>query len=149
MKKLFSLIAFVGCLLIGTHLEAQHSVPRFGILKNEGNTGASLTYKYQTITTTTATAVLYQAPNAWETVIKIGTLTHALTDSLKTAGAWVGDRVIFIFTADTLTAGRVVTFGNNIKSTGTLTVPRSKKATARFVFDGVAWLEESRALMAN
>ncbi len=150
-----NIIAFLFLALTLT-VSAQHTVPRFGTSANECYNGGCLQYKFQSVTTTTATSVSYQRPSAYYTLIKVGTLTHALTDSLSTASAYDGDIVDFIFYADTLTAGRVVTFGNNIKSAGTLTVPNSKsshsgRATARFIYDakGVYWTELSRTINTN
>ncbi len=148
MKKLFSLLAIA--MLFSVTIFAQSTLPRWGGGPPQNdNTGRILTYAVITVTTTSATAVSYQKPNAFESVIIVGTLKHALTDSLSITNAFVGDRVTFIFTADTLTAGRVVTFGTHVKSAGTLTVPVSKKASASFIFDGVAWIEKGRALMTN
>lgn len=148
MKKIFAIL--MGVMLITGAVQAQNVLPRWGGGPPQNdNTGRILTYAVVTVTTTTATAVSYQKPNAFETIIQVGTLQRALTDSLSVKNAYVGDRVTFVFTADTLTAGRVVTFGNNIKSAGTLTVAKSKKATASFQFDGVAWIERGRAICTN
>lgn len=137
-------------MLFSVAVFAQSTSPRWGGGPPQNdNTGRILTYAVITVTTTTATTVSYQKPNAYETVIIVGTVAHALTDSLSVSNAFVGDNVTFVFTGDTLTAGRVVTFGNHIKSVGTLTVPKSKKATATFIFDGVAWIETGRGIMAN
>jgi hypothetical protein len=153
MKKLLSI--FVLTALFAVNLNAQSTSPRWGSgPPSNDNTGRVLTYAVQSVTTTTATSVAYQKPKAWKTVIKVGTLQHALTDSLSVTNAYLGDEVTFIFKADTLTAGRVVTFGNNIRSAGTLTVPNNKsshsgQATATFVFDGVYWTEKSRTINTN
>lgn len=141
--------------LFAVSMQAQSVLPRWGSgAPQNDNTGRILTYSVLSTTTGTATAVAYQKPMTYGTIIKVGTLTHALTDSLSTAYSFLGDVVTFVFTADTLTAGRVVTFGNNIKSAGTLTVPNSKsshsgEATATFVFDGAKWTEVSRAINTN
>ncbi len=148
MKKLFSLVIIAT--MFAVSVSAQSTSPRWGGGPPQNdNTGRILTYASKAVTTTSATAVSYQVVSAWETIITVGTLKRALTDSLSIKYSYLGDRVTFIFTADTLTAGRVVTFGNNIKSAGTLTVPVSKKATASFIFDGVIWVETKRALMTN
>jgi|ERR1700751_210320 len=152
MKKLFSIIAILGLFVLNTN--AQSTTPRFGITPNADNTYRTLTNGYASVTTTTATAVLVQRPRHFNTIYKIGTLTHALTDSMYVTDAFVGDQVTFIFNADTLTAGRVVTFGNHIASAGTLTVPNSKsshsgEATITFIFDGVRWTEKGRTINTN
>lgn len=149
MKKVLSLIVILS--LFASCVMAQSStLPRWGAgAPTQDNTGRILTYVYKSVVLTSAQASAYQIPSAYESIYKVASLTHALTDSLSIAYSWVGDQVVFVFTADTLTAGRVVTFGNHIKSAGTLTVAASKKATACFIFDGVAWIEKSRSIMTN
>ncbi len=152
MKKIIALLAIVAFTI---NVNAQSTSPRWGSGNPQNdNTGRILTYANLSVTTASTTTVAYQKPNAWKTVIKVGKLTRALTDSLSVSNAYLGDEVTFIFSADTLTAGRVVTFGNNIRSAGTLTVPNSKssrsgEATATFVFDRVYWTEKSRTINTN
>lgn len=146
MKKIISLIALT---LIVTFATAQSTTPRFGTTSANDNTGRVLTYGYINVNLSTAQASAYQIPNYYFTTIRVQTLTHALTDSVAVTYAHLGDHIEFVFTADTLTAGRVVTFGNHLKSAGTLTVAKSKKATAVFVFDGTAWIEEDRTICTN
>ena len=144
MKKFLAIITLSLCIIVGA--SAQHTLPRWGGgPPTNDNTGRVLTYELKTVTTTSATATAYQKPNAFMTIIKVSTLRHALTDSLNVTNAYVGDQVVFHFVCDTLTGGRVVTFGNHITSSGTLTVDASQKATASFMFDGTAWVETSRA----
>jgi hypothetical protein len=148
MKKLISIL-LIG-VVFACSIAAQSTTPRFGTTGNVDNTGRALNWKYITTTPTSSTATLTQNPNAYTTIIKIGPLRHALSDSLSATKAYVGDEVIFLFESDTLTAGRVVTFNSNaIKSAGTLTVTKSKKATVTFIFDGVIWIEKSRAINTN
>ena len=149
MKKIVSIIAIMLTLTVS----AQHTQPRYSITPNGCNTGACLQYGYQSVTTTSAQAVAYQVPSytSYETLIEVGTLRHALTDSLGIQNSYIGDKVTMIFYADTLTAGRVVTFGNHITSAGTLTVPKSGTthsgaATISFIFDGTRWVELYRAI---
>lgn len=139
MKKFLALLALFAFANLAI---AQSTSPRFSTTKNGDNTGRVLVYNYAPITFAN---VLYETPNAFETTYKIGTLTHALTDSMSVTKAHVCDLVTFLFLCDTLTAGRVVTFGTNLKSAGTLTVAKNKRASATFVFDGVYWVERSRA----
>lgn len=151
MKKITSFLLLIA---LAFSVNAQHTTPRLGNKVSDCSNFGCVDYKYSSVTTTTATAVLYQLPRTYESVIKIGTLTHALTDSLGISGSFVGDKVTFVFAADTLTAGRVVTFGNNIKSAGTLTVPNSKsshsgQASISFIFDGVRWTELYRSINTN
>lgn len=152
MKKFLSI--FAAFLIIGA-VSAQSTSPRWGSgPPTNDNTGRILTYNYTTVVTTASQAGLYIQPSAWKTIVKVSTLTHAMTDSIQVKNAYVGDEVTVIYTADTLTAGRVVTFSSTTLNplkyvTATLTVPKSKKGSITFVFDGVAWIEEYRSLMGN
>ncbi len=142
MKKLLSIITLSLCFIIG--VSAQSTLPRWGSgPPRNDNTGRVLTYQLKTVNTTTATAVAYQKINAYKTIIKVGTLQAALTDSVDVTNAYVGDEIVFIFTADA--SGRTVTFGNNMVASATMAVDASSKATVSFVFDGVKWIETGRA----
>lgn len=83
------------------------------------------------------------------TVVKPGTLTGALTLTAVLTNAIAGDRITFIFTADS--TARIVTFSTNITAAGTLRVPASASATASFIYNGTTWLQvsvdEPRALV--
>jgi len=140
MKKfllLSALFAFSLC------MNAQITTPRFGTTKNKDNTGRVLTYKYESVTYTATDTVV---ANAYETIWKMGTLTGAQTLRATVTNCHVGDKLEIMFTCDTLTAGRVVTFSTGfVVSASTLTVDASQKATISFIFDGVAWIETARA----
>lgn len=73
-------------------------------------------------------------------------LTGALTINATVTGLKQFDEVVLHFSADG--TNRVVTFGTNFISTGTLTVTASKDATWTGVFDGVNIKEVSRAIGA-
>ncbi|MDE3023738.1 MAG: hypothetical protein KGI54_18130 [Pseudomonadota bacterium] len=151
MKKLI----FLSALFIGTVCSAQNSSPRWGAgPPSEDNTGRILTYAFTQVTTTASQAIAYQRlPNAFENIVQVDTLKHALTDSVNVINAYKGDKLIFTFVADTLPAGRVVTFGNHLKSAGTLTVPKSASKSGRaeiaFMFDGTEWVELYRTITTN
>lgn len=63
--------------------------------------------------------------------------------TINASNGAAGQRATFIITDDA-TGGRVVTFGTNFKSSGTLTGTASKIATVDFVYDGTNWCEVSR-----
>lgn len=56
-----------------------------------------------------------------------------------------GEEMTIIITNDA-TSGKVITFGTNFKTTGTITGTVSKSATIKFVSDGSNWYETSRTL---
>ena len=124
--------------------QAQSTSPRWGGGPPQNdNTGRVLTYALKTVTTTTATAVSYQKVNAFQTIIKVGPVNSSFTDSVNVTNAYVGDQIIFIFSAGA--TGGTVTFGNNMVPSATMAVDASSKATVSFIFDGVAWIETARA----
>lgn len=132
MKKYILLALFSLGVLASS---AQHTNARFSPPKD--NTGRSLSYK---LLTPTYAATVYVQPSNYETVVLADTLTGAQLDSASVTGAWVGDRLTYIFQSDTASGGHVVTFGNNMITSGTLTVDGSQKASIQFIFDGVAWI---------
>lgn len=72
-------------------------------------------------------------------------LTGASTiNSTDISGTYAMDEVEFVLSADT--TPRVVTFGTNFVSAGTVTVATSKNATIIFIFSSAAnaWVEKSR-----
>jgi hypothetical protein len=73
------------------------------------------------------------------TFVNVAQLTGALTINAVVTSAVINDKVTFTFGADG--TNRVVTFGTNMKSSGTLTVTASKYGTAEFIFDGTNWLQ--------
>lgn len=132
MKKLI-LLALIGISALAA--SAQHTTARFSPPKD--NTGRSLSYK---LLTPTYAAVVYVQPSNYETIVLADTLTGTQTDSASVTGAWVGDRLTYIFQSDTASGGHVVTFGNHMVTSGTLTVDAEQKASIQFIFDGVAWV---------
>lgn len=147
MKKFLSIAILSLCVLFAGAQST--TLPRWGGGPPQNdNTGRVLTYALKTVATTSATATLTQVPNAFETVIKIGTLSHALSDSLNSSLSYVGDKVTFVFTADG--SGRVVTFTGSLHSVGTVSVGASLTATTTFIYMGTSgWIEVGRAVNAN
>jgi len=116
---------------------------RFGITKNEDNTGRVVTYD---IKEPVYAATLSINANASKTFVTVGALTGALTLNSVVANAQKYDELFISFTASG--ANRIVTFGTNFASAGTLTVVSAKFGSAHFVYNGNAWVEFGRALTA-
>ena len=76
--------------------------------------------------------------------MNVAQLTGAATINATVTNLAANDRVIFTFAADG--TNRIVTFGTNMKSAGTITVTANKYATVSFIFDGTNLLELSRAV---
>lgn len=93
-----------------------------------------------------ATIAITTGVNSDYTLVNVGQLTGALAFNILATNPLIGDIVKCIFSADG--TNRVVTFGANIKSAGTLTVLANKYGTASFIFDGTNWIETGRVLTA-
>lgn len=137
MKKfIFSLIAIVFALSVS----AQQTRPRFGVTKNEDNTGRVVTYGYLAPTVTATTVI---APNKYDNLYVLSTGTISPVVNFTTTASYVGDRVTIITLATGATS--TVTLGGNVlTSASTYTVASTKKSTIQFVFDGSKFVEISR-----
>jgi len=94
-------------------------------------------------------ATIALLPTKSRTLVNVAALTGALTVTMgvgtSTTAPYVGDEVIMLFTA---AADRIVTFGTGTLPTATLTVLAAKTANVKFIFNGAAWCEVSRAVTA-
>jgi hypothetical protein len=105
------------------------------------NTGRVLTHA---VIEPAYAATLSVTPNASKTWIKPATLTGAMTINIVDSLSQKYDELVIMLNADA--TNRVVTFGTNFKSAGTITVTASKTATLHFNYDGTDWLEAGRAI---
>lgn len=87
-----------------------------------------------------ATLQAYASTSAWVgipaqlNIVYYATLTGAMTINATVTGMLESTEVIFVF--DTDGTQRIVTFGTNFLSSGTVTIPASKGAVVRGIFDG-------------
>lgn len=85
--------------------------------------------------------------SAKEHLVKPAQLTGALTlNATAVTKHKLGDRFVFMFATDG--TQRIVTFGTNILSSGTITIPANKTATAVGWFDGTSIRISSREISA-
>ena len=91
-------------------------------------------------------ATLTMAPTGRIVTFQPAQLTGALTINATVTGSVAGDILYMSFVADG--TNRVVTFGTNFKSSGTLTVTASKWAGATAVFNGTYWVLVGREISA-
>ncbi|MES2382608.1 MAG: hypothetical protein V4538_16285 [Bacteroidota bacterium] len=129
MKKIFSL-ALIG---LSITVSAQFITPRFGTTPNKDNTGRVLTYGYVApsyAASYTITATKY------ETTVKMGTLTGALSFNADVTNSHVSDKLNLIFTADG--TNRIVSLATGFSAQND-TVLASTTHFLTFVFDGVKW----------
>lgn len=85
--------------------------------------------------------------SAKEHLVKPAQLTGALTlNATAVTKHKLGDRFVFMFATDG--TQRIVTFGTNILSSGTVTIPANKTATAIGWFDGTSIRISNREISA-
>lgn len=118
---------------------------RFTPGANQDNTFRTMTQDYKNPAYASTLALV---PNASYTLVLVQQLTGALsiTAGVLNANAFIGDEMDILFAADA--SNRVVTFSTGFASAGTLTVVASKFGSIKFIFNGTAWVEVSRALTA-
>lgn len=111
---------------------------------NQDNTARNVTNDYQAPAYAATLNLKLQAARSF---IQVAQLTGAMTVNAETTRPQIGDEMTLIFAADG--TARTVTLGTGFAgSATTVVVAISKKATATFVFDGVAWIETGRAIGA-
>jgi hypothetical protein len=113
--------------------------PKFGTTPNKDSTYRTLDNGY--ITPAYAATLAY-TPIHHNTIYKPAALTGAVTLNLTVTSANVGD--MFTYIASASGASRITTFGTGFVSAGTLTAADAKQVTAKFIFDGVKFVEISR-----
>jgi hypothetical protein len=94
-----------------------------------------------------AAAIEVTDQSAKEHLVKPAQLTGALTvNATAVTKHKLGDRFVFMFATDA--SQRIVTFGTNILSSGTVTIPANKTATAIGWFDGASIRISNREISA-
>jgi len=104
---------------------------RYGSDDYQDYTGRLITQEYLA---PAYAATLAIEPTKQFTTINVAQLTGALTINATVTGCYIGDEVTILLATDG--TQRTVTLGTNILSSGTVTIPASKTATVKLVFDG-------------
>jgi len=100
-----------------------------------------------TESTAYAAAIEVTDQSAKRHIVSPGQLTGALTlNATAVTKHLVGDEFVFHFSTDG--TQRIVTFGTNILSSGTITIPANKTATARGFFNGTSICITGREISA-
>lgn len=128
----------------------QFTTPRYGIAKNQDNTGRVLNYNFVSTADAAGADTVKLSPNAWTTIIRPSAALR-VSDSIQyqiasTAYSHVGDNIQCLFLAGAGTC-KVKFIGTNWKAgsgTTTLSMSSGTRATITFVFDGSYWIEVSR-----
>ena len=156
MKTLFSLILILA--MTSCAMAQVSTAPRFGVGKNNDNTGRVLTYAVISTTDVTSATLdtIVLAPNAFETLVcmKTGTVMTNLTDSVcykfssTTTNYRLGDEVTIMLSKGT-GAGKFKFGGSQyVLSTASAAVAlaANKSAIMRFRWNGSKWIEVSRTV---
>jgi len=107
------------------------NTPRVVTGANQDTTGRVITQDYQAPDYAATLAVV---PTAQFTCFNVAQLTGAMTVNATVTNMYIGDEVTILLATDA--TQRIVTLGTNILSSGTVTIPASKTATVKLVFDG-------------
>ena len=109
-----------------------------------GNIVANAAYndKLTTLTYASPTSVTVTSGNVFETT----TVNATGSVTFNASGAGTAGQHMEIIIINDATSGKVITFGSNFRSSGTLTGVPSKASTIKFVSDGTSWFEVARTV---
>lgn len=110
---------------------------------NQDNTLRAMTQDAKAVAFGSTIAIV---PSESENLFQVAQLTGAATVNATVSQLYIGDKVRVLLSADSTT--RVVTFGTNFISAGTLSVTASKAAYIDFMFNGTALQEMGRTVTA-
>lgn len=140
MKKITALLFLVAISLVTF---AQSTTPRFGIAKNQDNTGRVLTYALATTNDAAGNDTISITPNAWETILRPSSnLTDSVNIRAYLTKAKLGDYLTVIINKGSGAGGVrfMSTYFVNDVSTNRYTIAASKTNIFRFQFNGVKWI---------
>jgi len=140
MKKITALLFLVAISLVTF---AQSTTPRFGIAKNQDNTGRVLTYALATTNDAAGNDTISITPNAWETILRPSSnLTDSVNIRAYLTKAKLGDYLTVIINKGSGAGGVrfMSTYFVNDVSTNRYTIAASKTNIFKFQFNGVKWI---------
>jgi hypothetical protein len=141
MKKifvvLFTLIAFTSI--------AQVTTPRFD---QSGRYPASKANAYIVATDTAGADTLFIKPTSMRTIVKVSVIDSFTVKFSSVVNSYFGDEVIFVATNSSGASHKLKVASTNATkaSTGDITLASTLGAVWRFIFNGVKWVEVSRAV---
>lgn len=110
---------------------------------NQDNTLRTATQDAQDIAYAATIAIV---PKESENLYRVAQLTGAATINATVSGMYIGDKVRVLLSSDA--TARVVTFGTNFLSAGTISVTGTKTAFVDFIFNGTNLQEMGRTVTA-
>ena len=144
MKKFLSIIFL---LAISVSVFAQSTTPRWGG-STADNTGRALTYNVQTATDAAGNDTVFSTPNAWETIVRIATLTDSINFKSLLTKAKLGDK-LYVFVAKGSGAGAVrfpSAYFLNDATANRYTIAANKTAVFYFRCNGSKWVMMSKMI---
>lgn len=142
MKKIIAILILA---LTSVIAFSQVTSPRFGVTKEQDNTGRILTYAVATATDATGADSLTIKTNNYTTIYKIACKDSVVLKQPTITNAYYGDRLIIILTSTTGTP-KTLFYGSYWKSSGTATLSTGLRGVITFIFDGAYWVESSRSI---
>ena len=134
---LFAVVAF-----------AQQTTPRF-LVGTYGRTNAAQLNAYVAATDATGADTVELKPQAMRTVVKIAAVDSVAFKFASVANSYYGDEVIIVATNSSGSGHKLKLVSTNAEpsSTGSsITLASTLGAVWRFIFNGVKWVEASRAV---
>lgn len=115
---------------------------------NQDNTSRVFTNAFQTPTFAATLSLVF---NAFFTLVQLavtGTVTINMGVGSATLPPFVGDEVTYLFSNGT-GGSLTVTIGTGaLVTVATVVIPAGKTANITFMFNGVSWVEQARAITA-
>lgn len=147
MKKILFVSLILSALLFTvTAAKAQSTSPRWSTLASGDNTGQKLTFKKLTATDAVGADTASITPNASVTYVSATNVDSLVFKIRSSASAKYGDEIVFLFTNGSGSHKVEFYTGFNLVTDGKISITSSKRANFRFIFDGAAWIETSRAV---
>ena len=137
MKKILS-ITFLLCFSVVVF--GQSLTPRFGILKNQDNTGRVLNYRYATLTDATGADTITITPQAYQTIVKV-TNKDSLTIKSVNVMSYLGDQLTIVTTSPHKHNSTLKFTGTGFANAVTITTDSLISVVNKYVFDGVKWVK--------
>lgn len=138
-----SLIFLFSLLAVAFMADAQSTSARFSSASS-GQTGASLNYRYVSVTDVAGADSIAPAPFAFTTYYRVSLLDSFTMKQPVISRCYAGDQIVLIASG---TSGDKLKFsGSNWQTAGTATLSSGLRAVITLVFDGAKWVEASRVV---
>lgn len=137
MKKILFIIFLLCFSVVGF---GQSTLPRFGVLKSQDNTGRVLNYRYATLTDATGADTITITPQAYQTIIKATTKDSLTIKSVNTLSC-LGDQLTIVTTSPHKHNSTLKFTGTGFANAITITTDSLISVVNKYVFDGVKWVK--------